>query len=260
MTAGQAGKVDELRDECPRAGSSGPGVRVSTRRWRAMSIVVIAAACAAAAALYRRWHLHWGATDAEAHAAMPGDDLVQRAQFVATRAVTINAEPEDVWPFIVQVGFGRAGFYSYDLLDNLGHRSATEVLPEWQAVTVGDIAAPMTRHASSTTSFRVHSFDAPSWLVWAKENSTWSWTLTRTTAQTTRLVTRLKQRYSPDASGAFAAALLEIGDFPMMRKMLEGIRARAELTTVVPLHDVSRPGEARAMRQNRPSISRANPN
>ena len=70
------------------------------------------------APLCRRWHLHWGAIDAEVAAAMPGDELVPEPSFSATWAITIQAPPELVWPWIVQLGTGRAGFYSYDLFDN----------------------------------------------------------------------------------------------------------------------------------------------
>ena len=69
---------------------------------------------------------------------MAGDELCLRPQLKATRAVTIDAPPEDIWPWLVQWGWNRAGFYSYDLLDNLGRRSAEEILPEFQRLAVGD--------------------------------------------------------------------------------------------------------------------------
>src|SRR4051812_11491507 len=96
------------------------------RRVLATTLVVLAATG------YRRWHRRWGATPDEVAGAMPGDDLLERAHFVATRAVTIDAPASDVWPWLVQVGFGRAGFYSYDLVDNLGRPSAQEVLDQFQ--------------------------------------------------------------------------------------------------------------------------------
>ena len=74
------------------------------------------------APLVRPWHLRWGATADEVHGAMPGDDVVPKAQFNATRAVTIDAPPERVWPWIVQLGYRRAGFYTYDLIDNASQR------------------------------------------------------------------------------------------------------------------------------------------
>ncbi len=178
--------------------------------------------------LYRRWHLHWGATSAEAAAPMPGDDLVPVSHFTPTRAVSIAAPPEAVWPWIAQVGFGRAGFYSYDLLDNLGRPSADAVLPEWQEVRVGDLIAPMKNPPTVDTSFRVHAVDEPRWIVWSKPDSTWVWTLTPQPDGGTRLVTRIRQRYARRPATAVTILLSEFGDFAMMRKMLLGIKRRAE--------------------------------
>jgi len=79
------------------------------------------------APLYRQWHLHWGATPAEIAEVLPGDALAPDAQFKATRTTSIDAPPEAVWPWLVQVGCLRAGFYSNDLLDNLAHPSATTI-------------------------------------------------------------------------------------------------------------------------------------
>src|SRR6476620_3776921 len=89
--------------------------------------------------LYRPWQLRWGATGTEVGASMPGDEVVPRRSFNATRGVTIDAQPEAVWPWIVQIGFGRAGWYSHDLLDNLGRHSAEHVVPELQHIEVGDL-------------------------------------------------------------------------------------------------------------------------
>lgn len=185
------------------------------------------AALAAGAFLYRRWHLCWGATAAEVTAAMPGDELLPRAPFKATRAISIEAPPALVWPWIVQIGFGRAGFYSYDLLDNLGRPSADRILPEWQALEIGAVAAPMANPPTERNSFRVAGFEAERWLLWAKPNSTWAWKLEPAGAGGTRLVVRLKatDRF-PWA--LFSAPLMEIADFPMMRCQLLGIKARAE--------------------------------
>jgi len=159
---------------------------------------------------------------------MPGDELVPISHFTATRAVTIAAPPDDVWPWLMQVGMGRAGFYSYDLLDNLGRPSATTQLTEWQALGVGDLVAPMTKPPTTGTSFVVQSLEPGRHMVWAKPDSTWAWTLTPLTAGRTRLVTRLKQRYRPNPAGVLTVILSEFGDFAMMRKMLLGIKQRAE--------------------------------
>ena len=91
----------------------------------------------ATAPLWRGWHRTWGATREEASAAMPGDDVVSRAHFEGTRAVTIDAPPQGVWPRLVQVGCLRAGFYADDLLDKSGHPSSHTILPEFQNLEVG---------------------------------------------------------------------------------------------------------------------------
>ena len=78
-----------------------------------------------ASPLMRPWHMRWGATESEIRLRMPGDEVVPRAQFNATRAVRIDAPPKLVWPWIVQVGYRRAGFYTYDQVDNAGEPGAT---------------------------------------------------------------------------------------------------------------------------------------
>jgi proline iminopeptidase len=82
--------------------------------------------------------MRWGATEAEATGPYPGAGLVLEGRRSSTMAVTIDASPEQVWPWLVQLGWDRGGWYSWDRLDNDGHPSATEVHPEWQDVAVGD--------------------------------------------------------------------------------------------------------------------------
>lgn len=182
--------------------------------------------------LYRRWHLRWGSTDAELAAAMAGDAMFPNAQFVSTRAITIDAPPAAVWPWLVQVGCGRAGFYSHDLLDNLGRPSATTIVPELQHLTVGQWI-PMSPSATPTdrTALRVDSFDVVSWMLWTKPDSTWSWQLTPTASGGTRLVARIHAVYdwSHPTMALVGVVLMEFGDFAMMRRMLRGIKTRAEV-------------------------------
>lgn len=183
----------------------------------------------ATAPLYRHWHLRWGATDEEVRGPMPGDELVPTAPFNATRAITIDAPPALVWPWIVQMGYRRAGFYSYALLDNAGYESTDEILQEYQRPQVGDWM-PMASVVNDTTAFRVRAFETDAWLLWGKTDSTWSWTLVALPNGGTRLITRLKQRYQWESPGMalFTLILLEFGDFPMMRRVLLGIKERAE--------------------------------
>ena len=182
-----------------------------------------------AAPLLRRWHRHWGATPDETRAAMTGDDLVPRAQYQCTRAVTINAPPDVVWPWLVQVGCLRAGFYADDLLDNLGHPSAEVILPEFQNLEVGQWV-PMSPTPTEVTAFRVASFETNKWLVWQQPVSTWVWQLKPLPNGTTRLIARLRIFYDwkHPAKALFSVLLNEFGDFPMMRRMLLGIKYRSE--------------------------------
>ena len=133
-----------------------------------------------------------------------------------------------MWPWIVQIGFDRAGFYSYDLLDNLGRPSAERILPDLQHVAEGDLAAPMASPPDERNSFRVFGFEPNRWLGWAKPGSTWVWRLDPLDdGRRTRLVVRLTESYALPWA-LFTAPLMEIADFPMMRKELLGIRRRAE--------------------------------
>src|SRR4051812_9739442 len=81
----------------------------------------------------RPYQLTWGATDMEVVRPMPGDQLDRTPLFLATRAITINGTPQDIWPWLLQMGYGRAGFYGYDILENLGSsqglRSADQIIP-----------------------------------------------------------------------------------------------------------------------------------
>ena len=183
------------------------------------------------APLYRRWHLHWGATPTEIAEALPGDDTLPHAQYRSTRAITIEAPPEAVWPWLVQAGCRRAGFYSNDLLDNLGHASARTIVPELQHLEVGQWV-PMSPSSTPTevTAFKVHSFEANRWLLWSKPDSTWVWRLTHTDGGGTRLVTRIHaaRDWKHPLMAILSVALMEFGDFAMLRRMLRGIKERAE--------------------------------
>ncbi|MBK9179480.1 MAG: SRPBCC family protein [Acidimicrobiales bacterium] len=181
--------------------------------------------------VYRRWHMNWGATSSEVRAGMPGDDQLPGAQFRATRAITIAAPPTLVWPWLVQIGCTRAGWYSHDLLDNRGRPSATTIEAAWQDLHVGHWV-PMVPKPPPTerTAFRVDSFEVERWLLWTKPDSTWSWQLTSSSDGGTRLVNRIRALYDRRAplSASLSVVLLEFGDFAMNRRMMRGIKARAE--------------------------------
>ena len=193
--------------------------------------VVTAVAVVAIAFLgfYRPWHLRWGATPEDLARTMPGDEIVHRPVFNATRAVTIDARPDDIWPWIVQIGFGRAGWYSYDLLDNLGRPSSVRVVSELQHIEVGDLI-PLGPGKGSGMFVKEFVLNR-SMLWWTGKNgqTTWTWGLYPASDGTTRLVTRVRAPLSWDRPmSAVWLVLTEVADFPMMRKCLLGIKRRAE--------------------------------
>ena len=183
------------------------------------------------APFFRSRHLRWGATPAEVAEALPGDGLVPHAQYRSTRAITIGAPPAAVWPWLVQAGCLRAGFYSNDLLDNLGHPSATTIVPGLQHLEAGQ-RVPMSPGAapSDRTAFTVHSFEVNEWLLWSKPDSTWAWRLRPVGDGGTRLLTRIHAEYDRQRPlmAVFGMLLMEFGDFAMLRRMLRGIKVRAE--------------------------------
>jgi hypothetical protein len=173
----------------------------------------------------RPWQLTWGATPEEVSRHLPSDELVTGPSFNATRAISIAARPKDVWPWLVQVGVTRAGWYSYDLLDNLGRRSARRILPEFQHLAPGDVI-PMSPDGKK--GMRVHSMDPPWAMVWGQPGeTTWAWQLDESPDGSTRLLSRVRARYRWFSPSIAFSALVEFGDIWMMRKMLLSLRERA---------------------------------
>ena len=193
--------------------------------------IVIAAAVIAMAfiGLYRPWHLKWGATREELARSMTGDDIVQRPAFNATRVVSIDARPEDIWPWIAQIGFGRAGWYSYDLFDNLGRHSSERIVPELQHLEVGDLVPLGPGEGSGMFVKELVLNRSMLWWTGKDGQTTWAWGLYPTSGGATRLVTRVRAPFSwRQPVSAVWILLDEVADFPMMRKCLLGIKRRAE--------------------------------
>ena len=206
------------------------------------------AATAAVAAAYRfglqPWHRTWGATDAEAAMSLPGDGLVPKPAYQTTRAVTIDTPPEAVWPWLVQIGQGRAGFYSYDWLENafgLEIQNADRVHPEWQNLETGDTVrlAPADQYGGRAE-MRVVHFDPNRALVFgpvvetaddleaaARTGAgTWAFVLNPAEHNRTRLIVRTRTR--PWTGSRIVFRLYDPAHFLMERKMLLGIKDRAE--------------------------------
>lgn len=172
--------------------------------------------------VYRPWQLTWGATDEEVARRMVGDDIVTDPTFDATRAVTVQATPEEIWPWIIQIGYKKAGFYSWDRLDNAGIPSAEHIIPEYQDLKVGD-RIPLSRAEYA----RVTALEPNKHMLlvfeW-EEGATWAWGIYQTGPRQSRLVTRLRVR----AESAVARLSLDAFELIMMRKCLLGIKRRAE--------------------------------
>jgi len=197
--------------------------------------VFVAAGITAGAALYwfalRPWFLRWGATGAEIEASMPGDDVIQDPTHVATRSVTIKAQAEDVWPWLVQMGDQRGGLYSYDWIDQLfgvlDRPSAERILPAFQNLRVGDVI-PM----GSGPGWPVETLEPNRFLLvhidQAGMEYTWAWVLNELDESHTRLILRIRTRLtSPLLVPLFHLA--DPGSFLMTRKHLLGIQQRAEI-------------------------------
>ena len=198
-----------------------------------LTIAIIAAAAILIAVAffgwYRPWQLSWGATPEDLARSMPGDEIVRRPIFNATRGVTVNAPPEEIWPWIVQIGFWRAGWYTYDLLDNAGRHSAERIAPELQHMEVGDLV-PL--GPGKDSGLRVKEFVPNRSMVWGSkkdDRTTWVWSLDPMPDGKTRLLTRVRAPISwAEPLTILWLVMFELADFPMMRKCLFGIKRRAE--------------------------------
>jgi hypothetical protein len=157
---------------------------------------------------------------------MPGDEFVADPTFNATRAITIDAGPDHIWPWLRQVGVTRAGWYSYDLLDNLARSSAREIIPELQDVAVGDVV-PLSPDGKQGV--HILAIDLPRSMLWGTlPDTTWLWVCEPCADGTTRLITRIRSHYRWLSPTIAFSLLVEFADIWMIRKMLLNLRERAE--------------------------------
>jgi hypothetical protein len=178
----------------------------------------------------RPWHLSWHTTPEEMTEPMPGDDLIDNPTIELTRAITIAAPPAEVWPWLVQMGYRRAGWYSYDLFDN-DNVHVNAIIPELQDLKVGELLA-----TDANGGFRVEAIDPGRAIVAMIHNEEIGLPgdivmcmMLRPLGpdgRHTRMTLRLRGRFW--GVGRLWALLFDFGDFVFMRKMLLGIKERAE--------------------------------
>ncbi|MFB4306882.1 hypothetical protein [Actinomadura sp. GTD37] len=155
---------------------------------------------------------------------MRGDGLLSRAQHRATRAITIDAAPDEVRPWLVQVGYRRAGWYAGDL-DDFPRPNVRRIVPELQDLRVGQWPSTVPR-PTEPTPFRGDGLAEPSWLLWRMPNRTWARCLTPLPGGSTRLVTRMKARNEwPRPSALMTVVPMEFAEpgsppYPYRRPLL----------------------------------------
>jgi hypothetical protein len=225
---------------------------------RTITSAAASAAGVAAALATRQWWRSWGVDAAEAAMSLPGDELVPDAEAVDTRGLTIAASPDDVWPWLVQMGYRRAGWYSYDVID-MDRTSVERIVPEWQQVAMGDVlpthpgggfvvkvvepgralvlyndtatlAAQQTAAAERGVEVTPANLRASGAFL---ENAgpefaaSWAFVL-EPVPEGTRLIERFRARVSGGPAPWLLKPILGFGVFLMTRRQMLGIRARAE--------------------------------
>ena len=178
----------------------------------------------------------WGATESEVKRTLPGDELIERVPGDSTHAVTINAPPEEVWPWIAQIGDDRGGFYSYTFIENpaqelmMGgepvYHNANRILPQFQDPQPGE--------GMIVDSLQVYDVEPGEWLLAAQRSKAaeldwvWLWHLERVGMNQTRLLVRSAMRLFPEGGNPVLSAVADLGAFVMEWRMIEGIKLRAE--------------------------------
>jgi hypothetical protein len=177
--------------------------------------------------IIRPLHLKWGATPREVNLDLPGDNIVLKPDFNATRGISISAPPEEIWKWIIQIGSKRAGWYSIDWMDNAGVPSSNIILPEFQKIEVG-LFIPFT--PDQKNGMWIKEFKLNEYILWTDKagKATWLWYMYKNDHSYTRLITRLRTRYVWNSLWIIYYLIYDAGDIIMMRKCMKGIKRRAE--------------------------------
>lgn len=201
---------------------------------RIVSVMTLVGLVLSAYQLWARpYQLRWGATDEEVARHMPGDELDPDPTFLSTRAITIKGTPDQIWPWLLQMGYGRAGFYGYDILENIGSprgmKSADRILPKFQHFKVGD-EVPIS--AAATEIF--YAIEPYRYLIWAGQTGQqpggFTWALYPVDGRHTRLVSRIRWSHHAITQpwSLFLDLFTEFTDHLAVRKVLTGLKGRVE--------------------------------
>jgi hypothetical protein len=210
-------------------------------RMAAVRLLALLALAGLFAAIYflgvRPRQLRWGATATEVARTMPGDGLVHHPTFYATRAITICGRPDEIWPWLAQMGYDRAGYYGYDLIENLGSatgiRSAASILPRFQHPKTDD-----TLPISAVAHMFFGEIKSGSFLIWRAEtdppDGVFTWALYPLDAHHTRLISRIRLHYHWTDRRLALDLFTEFADSVAVPKILQGIKDRVEGRTAEP--------------------------
>jgi hypothetical protein len=199
------------------------------------------------AMVVRPWLVRWGATDLEREKSLPGDELVPSAKYNTTHSLTVHAPAEAIWPWIIQLGQGRGGFYSYDWIENLiglDIHSADRIIPELQSLNAGDTISLAPENAMPMW---VTTFDPPRALVLSTGHpespphpgnylkseiaGSWAFILEPIDETTTRFIVRFRSDWEESLiASVLNLVMLEPAHCTMERSMMLGIKERAERT------------------------------
>jgi hypothetical protein len=169
------------------------------------------------------WQRRWGASDGEVERGMPGDELLPADAASTTRAISVDAAPEDVFPWLLQIGYGRGGWYSYDWIDNDGRPSVDRIDPALQRLSVGDGIEMLPGFGPV-----VREIVAGRHIVSGGETDSWCLQIEPADDGTTRLISRWRQDWPRNLATRLWVAIVDPGAFIMERKMLRTIKALAE--------------------------------
>ncbi|HET9110540.1 MAG TPA: hypothetical protein VFN78_06930 [Ktedonobacterales bacterium] len=214
------------------------------RRRLVGGLLTLGAAAAVVGAYLRvvlPWHRQWGATDDEARRPLPGDERLLQPDLQWTRAISVRASAADIWPWLIQIGQGRAGYYSYPWLEwllGLQDTRADAINPVWQRLDIGDVIP-----AEAGGGYHVLALEPERTLVLGEQARdaasewsatqlypafTWAFALEEGTDGQTRLIMRMRARTQRSPLAALATLAVDFGAFWLKRAMLLGIKQHAE--------------------------------